>query len=365
MPLEGPDHFDKMIAGVVAELQTFGYRSPTEGAVSLTGGGTVRSLTLNREGDGDQITILRPHELFRPNSIRTNVFDAIDDSDLVIADLTDVRPAVIYEVAFAHALGIWTILLGSETDASQMFYLRDYRHARVDFAEQEIRSEEFRLAIGTWLHDRSKRFDAGNPYTDFYGAPIPDISAANGLAAGYYENFLRPVLASGSQVVNRTGGEEIRQAVRGVLVVKPPNLRNFFDLLENTRSALVRAFPDMTLRGERGRVYIDTVDYGPRTCAFVVDGWLVDVPRTVLTLERSPRLRRTSSQGRGAVVNQRAHEHLSAVLIERFLEVARLALDDAITRKVEERFYYGTPNDLVEFLLLRDRPLEERPSVWG
>lgn len=365
MPTNGPDHFDQMVAAVVAELQEHGYQAPEAGEHTLTGGTLVDSLVLTRPEDGDEITLVRPHQLFQPNSIRTNVFDAIDDADLVIADLTDVRPAVVYELAFAHALGIWTIMLGSGSDADQMFYLRDYRHARVDFAEQDIRSQEFTTAFGTWLRDRSKRFDSPNPYTDFYGAPIPDISAANGLASGYYENFLRPVLSDGSEVVDRSGDVELRRPVSGVLVVRPQHLRNLLDLIEDTERALTEAFPDACRRGERGTVYVETRDYGDRTCEFVVDGWLIDVPRTVVTLERSPRLRRTSSDGRpGAIVNQRAHDHLSAVLIERFLEVARLALQDGRTRRVEERFFYGGPLEIVNYLTLRDRPAAERPTVW-
>lgn len=364
MPVDGPDHFDQMIAAVVAELRDHGYAAPESGQHALTGGVRVDSLVL-RHKDGDEVTVVRPHDLFKPTSIRTNVFDAIDDSDLVIADLTDVRPAVIYELAFAHALGIWTILLGSTLDASQMFYLRGYRHARVDFAEADIRTQEFKTAFATWLTKRNKRFDSSNPFTDFYRAPIPDISAANGLASGYYENFLRPVLANGSELVDRSGDAELRQGISGVLVVRPQHLRNLFDLVEDTKDALMEAFPGAFRRGKRGKVYVETRDYGDRTCEFVVDGWLIDVPRAVLTLQRSPRLKRTLSDGTaGAVANQRAHDHLSTVLIERFLEAARLALQDGHTRRVEERFFYGSTAEVVGYLRLRDQPPAERPTVW-
>ena len=365
MPSDGNEHFDQMVAAVVAELQEQGYQAPEEGEHRLTGGKLVDSLVLTREADHDVITIVKPHDLFTSNSIPTNVFDAIDDSDLVIADLSEVRPAVVYELAFAHALGIWTIMLGSQSDSELMFYLRPYRHARVDFSKSEIRSKEFTTAFRTWLSRRSKRFDSSNPFTDFYAAPIPDISAANGLATSYFENFLRRVLATDARlVVASEDSKPRRHTISGVLVVRPENLRSLPELVDRTADALRKAFPQRFRRGQRGKVYVDTKRHGDRTCEFVVDRWLVDVPRTVLTLEESPRLKRASARTgqAAAAVNQPAHDHLSGVLITRFLEGARAALGrDGDIKNVTERFFYGSPEEIVSFLQL---PPDQRPTVW-
>jgi hypothetical protein len=363
----GGDHFDQMMAAVRAELSEHGYRPSGTGdpddagdVDEVPGGENGSSLVLTRS-DGDEITLIRPHELFRPGSIRANVFEAIDDSDLVVADLSGVRPTVVYELAFAHALGVWTMMLGSDDDANAMFYLRDYRHARVDFGLPDIRSAEFRQNFQTWLTGRNKRFDSNNPFTDFYQAPIPDISAANGLANGYYENFLRPVLMPGSRIVDRTHADAEPVEVDGVLVVRPAHLRRLWDLVSSTGELLDAAFPGSFRLGEKEKVYVET-PRGHRTCEFIVGGWLVDVPRTLLTLERSPRLRRTSSAGRLGVANQEAHDHLSVVLIERFLEVARHAVaGDEDLRRVEDRFFYGSPEEIAAFLAAA---AGERPSVW-
>jgi nucleoside 2-deoxyribosyltransferase len=43
------------------------------------------------------------------NHIPEDVFSAIDLSDLVVADISHRSPNVMYELAFAHALGIPTI----------------------------------------------------------------------------------------------------------------------------------------------------------------------------------------------------------------------------------------------------------------
>jgi hypothetical protein len=354
-----PDHFSRMVAAVTAELRDNGYRSETASKHRLTGGTAVDSVVLTRDADDDEVTLIQPHELFGPDSIHQNVFDAIDDADLVVADLTDVRPAVIYELALAHALGIWTLLLSSHSDSDLMFYLRGYRHALVDFEADDIRSEEFRTAFHSWLRDRTKRFDSGNPFTDFYGAPIPDISAASGLASGYYENFLSRVLANAAEIVDRRdASDERRSPVSGVLVVQPPGLSGLSDLVEDTGAILQDAFGERVRRGVEGRVYVDTHGYGPRTCEFLVDDWLIDVPRTVLSLERSPRLKRTAKQDQRV----RAHDHLSEVLIERFLDAARRAVEaDRDIRRKRARFFYGTPSKIVSYL---QSPPADRPTVW-
>jgi hypothetical protein len=358
-PTTSTDHFSQMVAAVVDELRDHGYAPATVGEHRLTGGVAVPSLVLTRAGDGDRVTLIQPHDLFGPHSIHTNVFDAIDDADLVIADLTGLRPAVVYELALAHALGIWTLLLGSESDGQQMFYLKGYRHAVVTFGDADIRSAEFTTAFATWLVQRNKRFDSGNPFTDFYGAPIPDVSAASGLANGYYENFLSRVLAAGAEVVDRSDGPaERRGPVAGVLVVRPPGLHDLDDIVDSTGDILERAFGDRFRRGKRGSVFVDTNGHGDRTCEFVVDDWLIDVPRTVLSLERSPRLKRTA----GRVERTEAHDHLSENLIERFLEVARSALDaDRDIRRKKERFFYGSPAEIVNYL---QQPPGKRPTVW-
>jgi hypothetical protein len=348
-----------MVEAVGAELQRGGYAAGVDDVHILTSGLGVPSRVFTRPADGDEVILIQPHELFGANSISTNVFDAIDDADLVIADLSDVRPAVIYELALAHALGIWTILLSSPSDAELMFYLRGYRHAIVDFGAADINSKEFSGAFTEWLDKRNKRFDSGNPFTDFYGAPIPDISAASGLANGYFENFLSRVLAAGAELVDsREESAPRRLPVAGVLVVRPPNLRDLGDIVDDTGNALEHAFGDRFRRGQRGKVYVDTHGFGDRTCEFVVDAWLIDVPRTVLTLERSPRLRRTAIRDE----RQRAHDELSGVLISRFLEIARQALkDDRDIKKKTHRFFYGTPDEIVRFIQAEPNA---RESVW-
>lgn len=398
MPSGDSSHFDKMVAAVVNQLQKKGYQVPENAEYRLSGGTAVGSLVLTRgANEVDEVTLVKPHDLFSSSSISNNVFDAIDDCDLIIADLTDVRPAVIYEVAFAHALGIWTILLSSDADNSSarpprrtwssrarrrgpsaadsnpefesMFYLRPYRHAAVNFALEDILSQEFKNALDTWLDERNKRFDSSNPFTDFYGAPIPDISAASGLANGYHENFLRRVLAPNSRLVDLSDGSESKgRPISGVLVVKPENLQSLPNLIKFTANVVRGNFDEgvQVAEGESAEVYVDTKGFGKRTCMFVVDSWLIDVPRTAFTLERSPRLKRVASRSGSTTVaaaDQPAPDHLTSVLISRFFEVLKAALksDSGNIEGIRDRFFYGSPEEIVRFLQL---PPNQRPTVW-
>lgn len=371
MPSGDSSHFDKMVAAVVKQLQKNHYEVLEDAEHRLSGGTAVNSLVLTLDTDRgtDKVTLVKPHDLFSSSSISDDVFDAIDDCDLVIADLTDSRPAVVYEVAFAHALGIWTILLSPNAGNSfeSMFYLSPYHHAGVNFALEDILSQEFGKALDTWLAERDKRFASSNPFTDFYGAPIPDISAASGLANGYCENFLRRVLAPNARLVDLSDGSEPkRRPISGVLVVKPNNLHSLPDLVDFTGDVLRESFNKRFKVGERGKVYVDTKEYGPRTCDFIVDSWLIDVPRTVLSLNHSPRLERVASRNGSTTVvaaHEPAQDRLSGVLISRFLEGVKVALkpEGGNIKNIKTRFFYGSPEEIVRFLQL---PPNERPNVW-
>ena len=58
-----------------------------------------------------------PEELYG-SDIPRDVFTAIDLSDLVIADISHRSPSVMYELAFAHALGIPTMLIDKRDAAA-------------------------------------------------------------------------------------------------------------------------------------------------------------------------------------------------------------------------------------------------------
>jgi hypothetical protein len=92
-----------------------------------------------RDHDIRDIQLDIPQELYGPNIPRA-VFSAIDLSDLVIADISSRSPNVLYELAFAHALGINTMLIDIDDVSSpallhatkkKIFYL--HHDAQFDF----------------------------------------------------------------------------------------------------------------------------------------------------------------------------------------------------------------------------------------
>src|SRR5262245_36242345 len=72
-----------------------------------------------------------PHEQY-DDDIPTRVFHLIDVSDLIVADISTRSPSVMYELAFAHALGIPTVLIDYRENHDQradpakpsIFYLK-------------------------------------------------------------------------------------------------------------------------------------------------------------------------------------------------------------------------------------------------
>lgn len=356
----GPaNHIAWVEEAVVSELQRQGFSRPKHQNYRLSGGDTVDSFML--EKNDDRIFIISPIGLHGPGDIPTNVFDAIDESDLVVADLSGRRSAVVYELAFAHALGIRTILVrGGDEDT---FYLRQIRTATLDFGADATQESDLSPYLRDWLNSKNKKFDSPNPMTSFYGAPLPDISAAAGLATGYFDSFLRPVLSPGAVIVQP--GKPDRD-VRGVLVLKPSDFSvRGPELDEELGLALRESDPPLLPQPEKGgkdsspaTILVQT-SAGPRsrTAFYVTDGWVIDVPRTVLTLEMSARLARGTPAAAAAVGNV-----MAGVLIERFFETTKALL---LTHRVDlgkgsRRFFYGSPSDLVAYV----HSLGSSPSVW-
>ena len=140
------------------------------------------------ERNGERVEVYTPSESLTTDDIPHDVFHQIDNADLIIADLSGNRGAVVYELAFAHALGIVTILVSRPADEI-FFYSKMYHLNRVDFRADPLIGPSLDKAIDSWVRTRRKLHIAPNPLHKFYEAPLLDISAASGLAAGFYSNF--------------------------------------------------------------------------------------------------------------------------------------------------------------------------------
>jgi hypothetical protein len=426
-----------------------------------------------KKGEETIITLI-PTDLYKPSDKPTNFFRIIDDSDLIIADLSGNRPSVVYELALSHALGIKTIIIGGpETQVSSVrvflchssgdkpavralykqlkkdgfepwldeevllpgddwayeiakavreaevvlvclsrsaitkggfvqkeikfaldkadekpegslyiipvlleecvvperlskwqwvslvdkqgyeklnyslqrlkrfdpkprmadaIYHSDHivlvkkdwfdfepRITDVDFQSDHISSVALNREIDNWLRHKNKRFDSINPLTNFYGAPLPDISPATGLAAGFFDNFARPILVGGEIIHRRQDSKqnvsEEARALKGLIVLRPEDLDQRIDQLErNLWAHLISHFPETEVkRGKSNEIFIRTKE-GVRIPFFLVRDYMIDIPRTMFSLTLSPRLRSK---------NDKLRRNMEIVLVNRFFEAVK------------------------------------------
>ena len=125
-------------------------------------------------------------ECKRSNATRGNIMKeiivALNDSDLVVADLTDHNPNVCYELGVRHGLKIGTILLAQKRRFLEIFDLHNYASHVYDFRKKsgkQIMSEKIKELVDDFLSDPLK---IDSPAQDFLqdrpsyvGAPSHEI----------------------------------------------------------------------------------------------------------------------------------------------------------------------------------------------
>jgi len=79
-----------------------------------------------RDAIGGEFDVIVPHEMFDIGSINRQVLEQIYTSDLVIANLTNLNPNVMYELAFRHSVGKPAIVI-AEAGTVLPFDLKDER----------------------------------------------------------------------------------------------------------------------------------------------------------------------------------------------------------------------------------------------
>jgi hypothetical protein len=334
-PVDYKLHLPKLPKYVVSHLKTCGYIQTSPAEHTPTQGSYVNRVSLER-GE-DKITTFTPYDLHGSGNIPEEVFDAIDHSDLVIADLSGNRQAVTYELALAHALGIETILVSDSGKIN--FYLNQFRIIQnIDFSADAISSHELAAGIDNWIDKRNKLFDSNNPLKNFYGVPLPDISAASGLAVGFYANFALPIL-NGGVIVHKEGDSEKTSKLKGFIVLNPKNFaRSVMEMEDALEELLISSFKEEVKRGEPGKIFIRT-PAGDRTAFFLVRDYLIDIPRTMFSLKYSPRLRRAAS-------NKAQKSNMEGVLINRFFESVKEYLEDDPSVQQRRKFHLGSLDEI-------------------
>ena len=304
--------------------------------------------------DSEKISVLTVVNLEGSEDIPTKVFNAIDESDLVVANIAGNRPAVVYELALSHALGIATILVGGPDD-------RSFYHSQTRIVDiRNLPSREFERAVSNWLDARNKRFDSDNPLYKYYEAPLPDISAATGLAVGYFENFVRPVLQSAKIVTSKDAPLETARNLKGLLVFKPARFdKGVIAITAELEKALRRrdVRKNVTLGGKEA-IYLRVGANGWRTAFALTEDYAIDFPRALCSLSESPRLRLKKFG-----TDRTRKVRMQAVLAERFFDVVQSLVNRY--KRLDDLGAYrcGTAEEICSFIASHATPRPKSKAV--
>ena len=138
-----------------------------------------------------------------------------------------------------------------------------------------------------WLEGESEL--ASNPLIRFYTIPLVDISAVAGIALGYAENFIAPLMTAIQGPIEQTHDGKRVDIPIAVIVVLPENLDNLSEEEASVRKELQAEFDGDGMLCQRLKA---STSYGTRTVPFYAGGVFIDVPRTLIPLRRSRRVQR-------------------------------------------------------------------------
>lgn len=234
------------------------------------------------------VSVTAPEHL-QGNRIANEVFRQLDRADLVVLDLssrpgtTSPSPNVMYELALVHALGLPFMLITRTPDAAPFYVAHDRVH-QADYADPAAVQDVLRGPFTALLDPRDRQNFADNAVSAFYdGAAILDISAAAGLAAGYYDNFVHRVLREGNGYLARSGGRFTR-----LITVLPEHLDS---TAAQQLETLARTVGELGLSLETSELKLADADIRGLAIRHV-GPVIVDLPSTVYALRRSPRMLR-------------------------------------------------------------------------
>jgi|GEM_PF-835044 len=216
-----------------------------------------------------------------------SILTRLDTADLVLFNLTpkpgkdEASPNVFYELGLVHALGIPAFII--KAGKSQVpFYARGMKQHRVDDFQLTTLMDALREPLRDFLDiENSQTNFVNDRVTQFYGLPIVDISAAVGLATGYYQNFVARLITEGGFIA------AYPDRIRQVIIVRPSGVDSTYPAdIEVLKSALDGAGHKLATEklapppGDTlGPLWFDHVQ-----------GIVLDLPRTIYPLQRSPRL---------------------------------------------------------------------------
>jgi hypothetical protein len=222
--------------------------------------------------------------------VMTDVFNKIDNADLIIADLFMNRPTVYYEMAMAHSLGVPVMILTGKGE-KVAFYFQEMRIGHVAEYTPEAIAAVLRSPLLDFLSGQDQQKFTVSPFNKFFQAPIVEISAAAGLAAGYYVNMVRDVIfQKGGAVSQKPGLEKF-------YVIRLEDILTRQDDEERLRTILARVTgenkPEASLYNER---FTRPTSQNRPIFAAPAGHAIVDLPTPLYSLFHAPRYQRLQAR---------------------------------------------------------------------
>jgi hypothetical protein len=145
-------------------------------------------------------------EIFTPDvsvtgNIMNHIIRSCDRSQLVIADMTDNNPNVLYEIAVLDAMGRACIPVKIKDPTTKAkikdnvpFDRAQYRFFEINPNDTKSSVKKLKPVIEDVLSKHLKGDLQSNPLSDFFKVPLSSFSSAHGLARSYYFNFVKPCI---------------------------------------------------------------------------------------------------------------------------------------------------------------------------
>lgn len=149
-----------------------------------------------------------------PGRATGNDLAKLDRADVVIADVSHGDANVVYELTVAHGIGTPDVIFADSHLISGLNQLPFSQIMPLDLEDvaNARKNLERRLVSVRAIFEALGEPDSSNPITEFYSAPLTQISVANALAIGYEVNFVRPV---GTALLEALAGLDCRITVGG------------------------------------------------------------------------------------------------------------------------------------------------------
>lgn len=213
------------------------------------------------------------------------VIGHLESADFVIIDLSpfpgaDVpSPNVMYELALVHALGLPHVLLKKKKGVLP-FYVTQNNVREVDFDHIETIEAALRPVLQSLLEPGGEMFAENGVSAYFGGAALIDISAAAGLAVGYYDAFIDFLIRNGGYMQREPG--RFRHVVCAIPI-------RFDPTAEQDQLRIEEQLASRGLKLEK--LQLPEIDGKPRGMLVKYVGpVVVDLVTAAYAMRRSPRL---------------------------------------------------------------------------